>query len=235
MSVKEAVLRAVTIFALACPLAANAQSVSYYLDQNNIDPVTSTPLTDGLNYLMVTIDDEGANGDINFTVETLTVLDNISGPNYGIQGFSFNTTLLTSLYDENTNITNLDSNWAANVASPPNNEDGFGSFDIAVNDGGQNRLDTLTFSVSGIAGDDIFTYFEDQLTKNGSTPAQGNTAFVARVAGFDDGSGNTSAIFGGMSAVPLPPAFLLFASALGGLAYVRNKLRQNVHICMLSA
>ncbi|MGD8639613.1 MAG: hypothetical protein PVF34_03195 [Gammaproteobacteria bacterium] len=223
MIVRDVILRTAAAAALTIPLAVNATSVSYYLDQNNIDPLTGTPLTDGINYLMVTIDDEGAYGDINFTVETLSVLDGIAGSNYGIQGFSFNTQLLTSIYDENTNITNLATNWSANLAPPPNNENGFGTFDIAVNDGGQNRLDTLTFSIAGIAGDDVFTYFEDQLTNTGGVPSEGNTAFTARVAGFDDGHGNTSAFFAGLTPVPLPPAFLLLASALGGLAWFRKK------------
>lgn len=223
MDTKSRVLRAAIAAALLSPLVANAASMSFYMDQTNIDPASGSGLVDGTNFLMVTIDDEGIAGDINFTVQTLSPLNDIAGSNFGIQSFSFNTLLDPAVYNETTDFVGLPVNWTANVAPPPNQEDGFGRFDISVSDGGSVRTDLLTFSIGGIYGDSILSYLEGSLQSTGNTPPQGSVFFSAHVADFDDGYGNNSAYFGGLTPIPVPPAILLLASALGGLVFFRRQ------------
>jgi len=193
---------------------ANAASVSYFLDQSN---TTSGPLVDGIDYLQVTIDDQGGPGLFNFTVKTLPALNGIAVSNFGIQTFALNTTM--SLTDSD--IVNLPSGWSGNVAPPPNTIDGFGTFDIAVDNGGANRLTTLTFSINVPST----TSLSDFVQLSGGNAGQGNVDFAAHVAGFDDGAGNTSAFFGGSTPVPLPAAAWLFGSGLLGLGALARRRR----------
>jgi len=224
MDIKSGFLRSVITAVMLSPLAVNAAAVSFYLDQTNIEPVSGTGLVDGINFLLVTIDDAGVvDGDITFTVQTLSPMNSITSSNYGIQSFSFNTLLPPDSYDEMSNFIGLPSGWSANIAPPVNQEDGFGNFDINVHDGGSARTDTLSFSITGVGSDSILSYLEAALQNNGNTPPQGSVYFAAHVAGFDDGYGNNSAFFGGMTPIPLPPALALLASALGGLIFFRSK------------
>ena len=112
-------------------------SVSYYLDQSNIDAT----YPDGQNFLQVTISDD-VNGNIDFVVQTLAPLSSNAGTNYGIDSFGFNTPQSVSL---------------ANISGPAGwtlqttqNQDGFGNFTDVVNTTGQNRADPLMFSITGI-------------------------------------------------------------------------------------
>ena len=71
---------------------AQAGSLSYYLDQTNGEP----HLTDGVNYLQVTISDAtlGLDTDaIRFDVSVLGPLSSIADTGFGIQSFGFNTLL----------------------------------------------------------------------------------------------------------------------------------------------
>lgn len=211
-TITKATLRMIVALALMGATAAQAASVSYFLDQSNT-------LADGPNYLQVTIDDQGAPGLINFMVATLTPLNSIAGGNFGIQTFGWNTLLNTSSIPDSS-IVNLPSGWVGNVNPPPNTIDGFGKFDIAVSNGGSNRLTTLTFSID-VAGDAISDYVE----LSSGTAGQGNVFFAAHVAGFDDGQGNTSAYFGGSTPVPVPAAAWLFGSGLLGLVGAARRKR----------
>ena len=201
--------------------AAQAASVSYYMDQSNL---TNSPLMDGTHFLRVTIDDEGNPGDINFTVETLSPLNDLAASNFGIQTFAFNTLVAVSDIDESQLITGLPVGWDTNVIPPNNNEGGFGVFDIAVNGSGNTRVSTLTFSLTGIEGALIESYLELSETNNGMEPPEGSVFFVAHVADFDDQFGNSSAFFGGSTPVPLPPTILVLATSLAGLAFFRRRV-----------
>lgn len=209
---KKAVTAVLLVLGISSPIAANAASISYFLDQSN-------QLADGTNYLKVTISD-GIGGLIDFKVETLAPLNSIASSNFGIQQFDFNTTLATLPPDSS--LVNLPSGWGGNVKPPPNPADGFGKFEFEVSDGGSNRLSVLTFSVN-VAGDTINDYYE--LSSGSAT--QGNVQFAAHVAGFTNQctsvSPCTSAWFGGGTAVPLPAAIWLFGSGLLGMAAVARR------------
>lgn len=194
---------------------AQAASVSYFLDKSN-------DLSDGTNYLKVTISD-GLAGAIDFTVETLSPLSSIAGSNYGIQDFGFNTTLAPGTITSG-NFSGLVAGWSISVAPPTIAADGFGKFEFAVSNGGSNRLDPLTFSIN-VAGDSINSYYEASTGNAG----QGNVQYAAHVAGFTTQSCTsgpcTSAWFGGGAPVPLPAAVWLFGSGLLGLIGVARRRR----------
>jgi len=163
--------------------------------------------------LSVTIDDEGAAGDINFTVQTLSALSTLADNKYGIDQFGFNTTITLT----DANITNEPSNWSLLGSG---NMDGFGGFSFREDtNGANNRVDPLTFSITGIMGDTIGDY----IGLSTGNAGQGNALFAAHVAGFADGQGNTSAFFA--APVPVPAAVWLFGTGLIGLAGMARRRR----------
>ena len=181
---------------------ADAASVSYLLDQSNVLP-------NGVDYLQVTIDDQGAPGNINFTVTPLSSLQ--AGSHFGIQKFAFNG---AGLSRANILFTGASSSgWSV---SKNKNVSEFGSFGTLLAGKGQHRADPLTFSITGIAGDSIDSY--TVLSTGGNS-----VLLSAHVAGL----GNRhlrSGYFGGStnmvtpsSVVPLPAAASLFGTGLIGL------------------
>lgn len=62
-------------------LPARAASVTFFLDQSNVLP-------DGNNYLSVMLTENASSG-VDFLVQTLNPLNDVSGRNFGIQKFSF--------------------------------------------------------------------------------------------------------------------------------------------------
>jgi len=205
---------ALSLLAVFSTAPAFGASVSYFLDQSN-------DLTDGTNYLQVTISD-GIGGLIDFSVETLAPLNSIAGTNFGIQTFDFNTTLATLPADSA--LVNLPTGWSGNVAPPPNTADGFGQFEFEVSNGGSNRQTTLTFSVD-VAGDTINDYYE----LSSGTAGQGNVQYAAHVAGFTTQScisgPCTSAWFGGGAPVPEADTYAMLLAGLGLVGFAaRRKL-----------
>lgn len=194
---------------------ANAAFVSYFLDQSNA-------LSDGVNYAQVTIDDNDTADRLTFTVSPLAALTSSAGANFGIQEFGFNVVGSTNpLADASgTNAQwGLPAGWSARVSPPPNQLDGFGQFEVSVSTTGSGRLSPLSFSLFN-TGLTLGSFAEFST----NIAAQGNRYFAAHITGFD-ASGATSAYFGGstLTPVPLPAAFWLFASALGGLGLLRPR------------
>lgn len=197
---------ALAALALNVAGAANAASVSYYLDQSN----TEGSWPDNVNYLQVTIFDSISNpGDIEFLVTPLASLTVSAGTNFGIQAFGFNSTQTLT---------------AANIVDPvgwstgSGNLDGFGAYQVREDGTGSNRQNPLSLRITGISGDVVADY-----AVAGAGGAQGTYYFAAHVAGMTPVAGQTSAYFGGNAVVPVPAAAWLFGSAIAGLGWVRRR------------
>lgn len=235
---------AALLIGLLSATTSQADSISYFLDQSN-------RLADGINYLKVTISDDGEKeGAINFTVEALQPLIDLAGDDFGIDRFGFN--VVGGVGAEAKNVSLLPDDWRARNGG---RMDGFGLFDITLgvkskghNDddktngkgheehgngkglghgGGLNVQQPLTFSITGVTFDDILSYVG---LSTGNAP-EGFSLFSARVTGLNlgdcgggKGSGKcdtTSAYFGGVNAVPAPPAIWLLGTAIAGLVVRR--------------
>lgn len=203
------VLAALSVIAALSSAPAHALSVSYYLDQSNIN---AAPYLDGQNFLQVTISDN-VNGNIDFVVQTLAPLSSNAGTNYGIDSFGFNT---------------LQSVLLANIVAPTGwtlqttqNQDGFGNFTDVANTTGQYRQDPLMFSITGISGDTPMDY----VNFSTGNPGEGSVYFAAHVAGL--GTQVTSGYFGGSVPVPEPETYAMLLAGLGLVGFVaRRKLNR---------
>ena len=194
--------------------AANAASVSYFLNQSNALP-------DGTPYAQVTIAD-GADGAIDFTVQVLSALSDIATSNFGIQSFAFNVAPGGSA--EGASVTGLPDGWKARDDFRMSS---FGFFDVKVYGTGASRVSTLTFSIDGIDGDTI----EDYASLSTGGASGGNQFFAAHVAGFSfkcdpkTPKCATSAFIGGSDPVPLPATAWLAATGFAA-ALVRARKRR---------
>lgn len=188
---------------------ANAETITYFINQSN-------DLPDGINYAQVTISDSpDVAGDINFSVELINDAFTVSGDNYGMQSFLFNYDDALSL--DSSNIIDLsESDWG--ISENKNAGGGFGKFDILLSGNGSSRTDLLTFTISGIEGDSIYSY-----ALGSSLNPAADEFFSMHIAGFDETYGETSAKFAGSFVVPVPPAVWLFASGLVGLLAVARR------------
>lgn len=218
LRVQLAAASAAALFAAFTPGQADASTVSYHLTESN-----AAALTDGVNYLRVTISDATFGPDLNairFDVELLGALTGIADDNFGLQSFGFNAGLGTSVVMNA--ITGLPDGWTARADA---NQSGFGRFEVLVRGSGSTRVTPLlSFYVSGIEGDAP----EDYALLSTGNAGLGNTMFAGHVAGFldqDPGKGTlTSAYFGGsMSVVPVPATAWLFTSAVGLLGWTRRR------------
>jgi hypothetical protein len=208
---KHALAALIAISSLGISQLTEAASISYVLDQTNID---SGSIVDGVTYGSVTIDDNTPNS-LRFTVYLMGPLTWIAGSNFGIDNFAFNVLGANPLQDSGSiaGQWTLPSGWASNVAPPPNQSDGFGRFDVAVDGTGANRQTMLVFSLNNTALN-LYSFAEASTNNAG----QGNVFFSAHIAGINGPNGTTSGYFGGSTLVPvpLPAALPLFLSALFG-------------------
>lgn len=198
------ILNTIITTALLCTGAhtLNAASISYHLNQSNAMP-------NGVDYVTVTISDNGS--DIDFSVVVNTSNFPSVGNNFGMDNFYFNYD--NSLTVDASNISSINpSSW--NVLNDKNAGGGFGFFEFDLKGNGNSRTELLTFSISGVTGDDIYSY---ALGYQGT----GDAYFAAHVAGFDAGDGTTSAKFA--SVVPVPAAAWLFGSGILGLLAIARR------------
>lgn len=203
---------AALLIGLFSATSSQAASVSFYLDQ-------SSSLTDGVNYLQVTIAD-GVDGAIDFTVTALQPLLDIAGEGFGIEKFAFN--VVGGVGTVTDNVTALPTGW---LTGHNGLVSGFGTYDLIADHQGSSGHNPLTFSVTGVDLDTVMSYVG---LSSGSSP-QGPSFFSAYVNGFSFGdcgdtekssSKNcyTGAFFGGAQAVPAPPAIWLLGTAIAALA-----------------
>lgn len=190
---------------------ASAASASYYLDQNNIGLAQA-------NYLQVTISDSASVlGDIDFSVQTLSAFNALD--NFGMQSFHFNFNT-SALSISESNIININP-VAWDVALSNTNVSQYGRFDISTLGDGSSRTTSLSFTISGVAGDSINSYASILSEVKGNNMPQ---LFAAHVADFSTGSAITSGYFAGSSlVVPVPAAAWLFGSGLLALAGLINR------------
>ena len=189
---------------------ANADTISFYLDQSN-------DLLDGVNYAQVTISDSmEINGDIDFLVELLEPAFAVSGSNFGMQNFSFN--FDQSLTFDKSNIIDVSSSeWK--ISQNKNSGGGFGKYDIQLFGTGKSRAETLSFSISDVDGDTIYSYAMGSMLK-----PDADEFFATHIAGFDYVDGISSAKFGGaLQVVAVPASVWLFGSGLLGLVGVARR------------
>lgn len=217
----KSMIAAGLIAGLGFASASQAASTTYFLDQ-------SDKMADGVNYLQVTIDDEGDAGAINFTVSVLQpLLDIASGSRFGISKFAFNTIPGVTVRQRNVDFSDLPRGW---VYGQQQDMNGFGRYDrrLRVANSRTPLSSSISFSILGIDFDTIASYVE--LARNST---QGPSFFSARVEGLDLGCQTTrvstrsttckptDAFFGGAQAVPAPPALWLLGTALGAVAVRR--------------
>ena len=189
----------------------NADTISFYLDQSNA-------LLDGVNYAQVTISDStDTAGDIDFLIELLDPAFMVSGSNFGMQNFSFN--FDDALMLEAQNIINLSSSdWK--ISEGKNAGGGFGKYDIQLSGKGKSRTEDLSFTITGVDGDTIYSYAMGSYLN-----PEADEYFATHIAGFDYMDGVTSAKFAGSSVVPVPASVWLFGSGLLGLAGIARRKR----------
>lgn len=208
------------IFALMAAMPVQAASVSFFLDQSN-------RLSDGTNFLKVTIDDQVAiAGAIHFTLEMFIPFSNITSCKLDLDQFGFNGAEL-----DNSNIFGLPDGWKLKNEKKM---DGFGRFENVLTANAFNTHDTLTFSIIGIENDAINSYATPHDSGNGILFA----AYVSGTErrGHDEGHHSQedfchdcslrSVYFGGgtPTAVPVLPAALgLFGSGLLVLAGITRQ------------
>lgn len=180
-------MRAACALSLVLTNPSHAAFLSYDLTLTND---TTGNIPSGTPYVRVTIDDEGATGLINFTVDILpSILTSNAGTNFGLQSFGFNVVTpgaATSLTASNiVNLPNTD--WSSTVdftppASGGTAQDGFGKFDAVVYDGGQSRISpTLEFSID-LGGNQSMT---DSILDYIAMSSTG-FYFAAHITGFND-------------------------------------------------
>jgi hypothetical protein len=215
---------------LMLPIAAEAALVSYFLNQSG-NATAGVLSPDGVSYARVDISDDLANQEIDFVV---TLLPNViaqfnpSANNRGIKSFAFNVDAafpaLSGTSAATNNFTNLVTGGGFNWTVPSSRSmDGFGTFEVKLDNTGSARLSTLTFSLSTASGSRWAGLSATNLfdLSSGNAP-QGTVAFAIDVDGISTaGAQGGNPFFGGsvpVAPVPLPASLGLMLAGLGAAA-----------------
>lgn len=193
-------LRSLAAGIFAVIFSTSVAQAAYVTNLNVANPAEGDPAP----YGTVTIQEVGDS--VDFAIELV-------GPFAGqaIEQFGFNPSVGLAAG----NISGLPVGWSFDTSSTLGT---FGTFGASV--GGGDGQNPLTFSIVGIAGDTIITYAS--LLSSGSQP-NAQSLFAAKIAA--DGPG---AFIGGGAVVPIPPALLLFISAIAALGTVARRRRNKV-------
>lgn len=208
---KGTLLASAVAMTLVCG-AASAASISYTLSKAN-------DLPDGIDYLRVTLAD-GADGAVDFTVETLSPLNDIADDDFGIVKFGFNVD--AGVGAEAASVTGLPDHWKALDSRKLNDA---GRYDIVVK--AKHKAEptsVLNFSITGVDFDELMDY---AVLSNGVAP-EGHALFAAKVVDFEfmgdmEEMIDEDVFYGSTSStvVPLPATVWLLGSAgmlLAGIA-----------------
>ena len=196
--------------------SVNAASVTYYLNQSNIDAV----LPDNTNNYLTLLISSLTAGNASFSLSPSYAF--VQSSNYGIDSFGFN--FSGSNIINSSNISDLPTGWSL---STNKNQDGFGRFEFVLDTTGSGRVPTLNFNISGLGGmtaDETLGYFALNSSNNAG---QGSFYFASHVAGFSAGS-QTSAFFAGSTVAPIPEpeSYSLMLTGLGLLGFIARRRKQ---------
>lgn len=207
-------MRTNKLFQVACAIimvlglaVAEARATTWNLNDSNVDlGITGNFASVGIN---VNVTEHTAT----FTVDANQALL-VTGSNFGIDKFFFNTNLSSITAADFT----TQSNWSVITRSNGVNASSFGTFDFEYKGKGNSRVDPLTFTVSDHNITSALDFY--QANSDGSH-------FVAHIAGFDALNGQTSAFFSdgpvAPAPVPEPSTFILFGAGLTGIIFLKRK------------
>lgn len=211
-----------TLLACAFALQSHAALVSFDLNR-------ASDLPDGPAYLRVTIDDQGLPGRINFSVSVLDPLLDLADHRFGIDSFAFNSDFRIG----SSNITGLPSQWHFDGDEKM---DEFGRFEASVEaKNASARRSELSFSITGIRMDTIWSYIEASSQHGGSHHGKDKGKkgyfFSAHVGGLDPDSlwCIDDSYFAGKSPsappvpTPIPGAAGLLLGGIGAMAFFRRR------------
>jgi hypothetical protein len=210
MNNMKTILGSILVFTLLLASRAEAATVQYMLDQSNT-------LEDDVDYLLVTISDNQP-GQLDFIVETQSVLSDIAGGNFGIASFGFN---LDSAIDLSSDDFLLPDKWKVQFDKGMSEA---GKFDVRLLGTGQARQDPLQFSILGLGLENIIPGFASHVAGF----EMEYYGIEGHHHGFKGEHGVSSAFFYGdrlVTAVPVPAAFWLFGSGMLLLGRVATRRR----------
>lgn len=204
--------------AQAVTLAPTPETIGYYTTLSNI---TGFPSGDYAKVLISNVNPttQTIDGNIYFDVSPTSFFNTAplsEGPNFGLQGFSFNYSP-ASLNLSASDITLISPSSGWSVSLNKNAGGGFGTFDVSYSGTGGSRTTDLQFSIGNVSGDSPSSY---------AVPNSNGYYFSTDIAGFvwtDSTVSSGKFVSDGTAPVPLPGAVWLFASGLLGLAGVARR------------
>jgi hypothetical protein len=212
-------LAAVTVLAVAGPLAATAeagyQSASFIFNVSDVLPPGNYGTVLLAAYTGAGTVNGLSDGQVRFTVNApLLPIYGTPSPtdNFGLDKFGFN----TNLNPLPTNIVvsdagHADLGWTINA---PQNISNFGTFSVEDKGDGYSRGDPIFVTISGLGSDatiDHFIFLSDG--NKGSTPAY----FTAHLGGFPNQPTSQYIAVTDITQTPAPPGLMLALAGIGSL------------------